>query len=233
MPKRGGSLTRQRSISESEELSVSSSLDSESELLESQPELLDSEFHGYDESLDPVPNGEEAAEYEQQLHEENKQEEELLRRFSREQDISTWFKCSNCSLKLLVTKEECRCCTEFATCKKLQEVGLEGCIVDHPGFSVNCLNEWVLRTAAVGLKTRKKKSYTSVKSAKNASESEFLRSVAYRQYVRLVYECVGWSKRASLPSCVYNKIREAFPSETFHGFEEDKEDANSEDMEFE
>ncbi|EDO25360.1 predicted protein, partial [Nematostella vectensis] len=82
-------LTRQRSISESEELSVSSSLDSESELLESQPELLDSEFHGYDESLGPVPNGEEAAEYEQQLHEENKQEEELLRRFSREQDIST------------------------------------------------------------------------------------------------------------------------------------------------
>ncbi|XP_048577062.1 uncharacterized protein K02A2.6-like [Nematostella vectensis] len=227
-------LTRQRSISESEELSVSSSFDSESELLESQPELLDNEFHGYDESLDPVPNGEEAAEYEQQLHEENEQEEELLRRFSREQDISTWFKCSNCSLKLLVTKQECRCCTEFATCsEKLQEVGLEGCIVDHPGFSVNCLNEWVLRTAAVGLKTRKKKSYTSVKSAKNASESEFLRSVAYRQYVRLVYECVGWSKRASLPSCVYNKIREAFPSETFHGFEEDKEDANSEDMEFE
>ena len=39
----------------------------------------------------------------------------------------------------------------------------------------------------------------------------FMRSVAYRQFVRLVYAYVGASRRVPLPNCVYNSIREAFP----------------------
>ena len=40
----------------------------------------------------------------------------------------------------------------------------------------------------------------------------FMRSVAYRQFVRLVYAYVGASRRIPLLNCVYNSIREAFPN---------------------
>ena len=39
----------------------------------------------------------------------------------------------------------------------------------------------------------------------------FLLSVAYRQFVRLVWEYVGKSNRLPLPCFVYNAIRSAFP----------------------
>ena len=54
----------------------------------------------------------------------------------------------------------------------------------------------------------------------------FLRSVAYRQFVRLVWEYVGKSNRLPLPCCVYNSIRSAFPTaeEHYHGYEEEDED---------
>ena len=53
----------------------------------------------------------------------------------------------------------------------------------------------------------------------------FLRSVAYGQYVRLVYEYVGTSRRIPLPNCVtYNRIRKAFPNADgeFVGYEEEE-----------
>ena len=52
----------------------------------------------------------------------------------------------------------------------------------------------------------------------------FLRSVAYRQYVRLVHEYVGTSRRIPLPNCVYNKIRKAFPNADgeYVGYEEEE-----------
>lgn len=46
------------------------------------------------------------------------------------------------------------------------------CITAHPGFADCCLNTWVLHTAGIGLKTRNKKSYTTTKANKNASDSE-------------------------------------------------------------
>lgn len=51
----------------------------------------------------------------------------------------------------------------------------------------------------------------------------FLRSVAYRQFVRLVWEFVGKSNRLPLPCCVYNAIRSAFPTadHQYHGYEEE------------
>ena len=52
----------------------------------------------------------------------------------------------------------------------------------------------------------------------------FLRPVAYRQYVRPVYEYVGTSKRIPLPNCVYNRIRKAFPNADgeYVGYEEEE-----------
>ena len=50
-----------------------------------------------------------------------------------------------------------------------------------------------------------------------------MRSVAYRQFVRLVWQYVGISKRIPLPCCVYNSLRKKFPSNTEHfkGFEDE------------
>lgn len=52
----------------------------------------------------------------------------------------------------------------------------------------------------------------------------FLRSVAYRQYVRLVYEYVGASRRILLPNCGYNSIWQAFPNVDgeYTGYEEEE-----------
>ena len=54
----------------------------------------------------------------------------------------------------------------------------------------------------------------------------FLRSVAYRQFVRLVWEYVGKSNRLPLPCCVYNAIRSAFPTaeHQYHGYGEEDND---------
>jgi len=48
--------------------------------------------------------------------------------------------------------------------------------------------------------------------------------VAYRQYVRLVCEYVGPSRRIPLPNCVYNRIRKAFPNAEgeYVGYEEEE-----------
>ena len=53
-----------------------------------------------------------------------------------------------------------------------------------------------------------------------------MRSVAYRQYVRLVYEYIGASRRIPLPNCVYNSIRKAFPNTDgeYTGYEEEAEE---------
>lgn len=53
----------------------------------------------------------------------------------------------------------------------------------------------------------------------------FLRSVAYREFSRLVYGFLG-NKRYPLPACAYDAIRKTFPcskDEQFIGFELDEE----------
>ena len=54
----------------------------------------------------------------------------------------------------------------------------------------------------------------------------YYRSVAYRQFVRLVWEYVGSGRRIPLPCCVYNKIREKFPDKDndYRGYEEEEEE---------
>jgi len=51
----------------------------------------------------------------------------------------------------------------------------------------------------------------------------FLRSVAYRQFTRLLWDYIGSSKHFPLPCCAYSKIRKHFPSEDrqYQGFEDE------------
>ncbi|XP_068684941.1 uncharacterized protein [Montipora foliosa] len=105
----------------------------------------------------------------------------------------------------------------------MSQVELEDqCITLHPGFHDVCLNRWVLEIASLALKTKAGKSYRSEDPFQPRSQ-EFLRSVSYRQFTRLLWDFVGSSKRYPLPCCAYNAIRKAFPSENgqYHGFEED------------
>ena len=48
------------------------------------------DYADYDESLEPVPNEQEAADYCEQLQEKEEREEFLLRRFSGEIDVTDW-----------------------------------------------------------------------------------------------------------------------------------------------
>ena len=54
----------------------------------------------------------------------------------------------------------------------------------------------------------------------------YLRSIAYREFSRLVYSFLG-NKRIPLPACAYTAIRKQFPvgtDETYTGFELDEDD---------
>jgi len=60
--------------------------------------------------------------------------------------------------------------------------------------------------------------------------SRFFRSVAYRQFYRLIWQYNGNLKRLPLPCCVYNAIRSEFPSEdgNYRGFLEEDEEEDEE-----
>ena len=66
----------------------------------------------------------------------------------------------------MVKPEECRCCMEIEQCRHKMFDHEDGesqkCILDHPGFNDVCLNEWVLETASLGLKTKGRRNYASV-----------------------------------------------------------------------
>ena len=56
--------------------------------------------------------------------------------------------------------------------------------------------------------------------------SSFLRSVAYREFIRMVYGILG-RRRIPLPACAYHEIRKTFPvtkDRSFTGFEMDEDD---------
>ncbi|KAK2570281.1 hypothetical protein P5673_005068 [Acropora cervicornis] len=184
--------------------SILSDNDSElsSSLSEDVPEIIEGEFIPYDENLEPVATQEEAAAFEENSVREEEEQ--------------------------AVTKaEECICCKEIDRVGEvMSQVDLEDqCITLHPGFRDVCLNRWVLEIASLALKTKAGKSDTTLFSQGLKSESEFLRSVSYRQFTRLLWDFVGSSKRYPLPCCAYNAIRKAFPSENgqYHGFEEEED----------
>ena len=51
----------------------------------------------------------------------------------------------------------------------------------------------------------------------------YFRSVAYREYIQLVYGYLG-KRRIPLPACAYHAIRQAFGGKDFKGFKDDDDD---------
>ncbi|KAK3753694.1 hypothetical protein QZH41_013140, partial [Actinostola sp. cb2023] len=175
---------------------------------------------------EPIATEQEIAEYQQQVDEELEQQQMLQDRFDRKSELRSWCHCSQCSVELVAKPEECFCCTEIDRCKEiLEELDIdECCITSHPGFLSVCLDEWVLQIAAIGLQTRRKKRYTVLFDQGITDKAQFLRSVSYRQFTRLVWEYMGYSKRLPLPCCAYNAIRGKFPSEDgeYKGYEDEE-----------
>jgi len=97
------------------------------------------------------------------------------------------------------------------------------CITLHPGFQDVCLNKHMLEVAALSLKTKAGKSYRTMFVQGQRTESEFLRSVAYRQFTRLLWDYIGSSRRYPLACCAYHKTRKHFPEESgqYHGFQDE------------
>ena len=81
-------MSRSPSPSSSSESYYSYSEESELEIFPEKPLL---EIGGYDDSVEPVPTEEEAAEYLEQLALEEEEEQILLSRFSGEEDIGDWY----------------------------------------------------------------------------------------------------------------------------------------------
>ena len=74
----------------------------------------------------------------------------------------------------MVRAEECRRCMEVNRCiERMEEVEKDvQCITMHPGFGSVCLERWVLQTAGIGLKTKFKKSYTTMLTLGYRAEAE-------------------------------------------------------------
>ncbi|XP_031553286.1 uncharacterized protein LOC116290400 [Actinia tenebrosa] len=145
--------------------------------------------------------------------------------------VSEWCKCGNCSTEILVNISECYCCKELDGCDEalhfqevlqdLDENAELNCITEHPGFSAVCLQKWSLKLAADKYKTRDRKRYQQ-----SGSEESFLRSIAYREFTRLVHGYLGYKRRIPLPACAYTRIRKCFrisEDELHSGFEMDLE----------
>lgn len=124
--------------------------------------------------------------------------------------LGDWCSCGNCIH--METPRENKCCRHTNIVDgKLEEDGLQ-CITDHEGFIVNCLNRHVLETSYY--------EYLQENGPLEENEQihEVYRYLAYRRFVRWVYQRLGKNNRRILPSCVVTKIRTVFPSQQYCGF---------------
>lgn len=81
--------------------------------------------------------------------------------------------CSKCSLDKSTKKEECFCCHDIHRCTdKFASLEEDMCITDHPGYKSVCLDTWVLEAAAIGLRTRKGRSYTVLREKGLTTDSQ-------------------------------------------------------------
>lgn len=82
--------------------------------------------------------------------------------------------CGNCSLEHVANFKECWCCMEIDKCSEEMAMFDEatGCITSHPGYQEVCLNEWVLRAASIGLKTKSRKSYMTMFAPGETAKNE-------------------------------------------------------------
>ncbi|CAH3133396.1 unnamed protein product [Porites lobata] len=148
--------------------------------------------------------------YEEEVDETNKLEQELRERLEGSVQVDSWCSCGNCSRVVLQNLSECYCCHELDGCKEamcsesvLEDIQPETalrCITQHPGFGPVCLQKWSLRMAGERVKTKAKQRYRQT-----GSEESYFRSIAYREFSRLVYGFLG-NKRIPLPACAYTAI---------------------------
>ncbi|XP_022791782.1 uncharacterized protein LOC111331022 [Stylophora pistillata] len=160
---------------------------------------------GYDDSVEPVPTEEEAAVYLEQLALEEEEEQILLSRFSGEEDIGDWCKCTDCSTG---RPDKRRVWLFIRNIKETIALAMSCTLWKETNPDVD----------------KERKSYGPSASLFISHKAWFMQSVAYHQFVRLVYEYVGASRRVPLPNCVYNSIREAFPNvdSEYKGYEEEE-----------
>lgn len=84
------------------------------------------------------------------------------------------------------------------------------CITETPAFKVMCLNEEVLRVSFRRTITIRKKRR---KSSREVFDNSARRWTAYSQFIFWIYDGIlGESIRKILPTCVYDIIRQTFPS---------------------
>ncbi|XP_062586755.1 P2X purinoceptor 7-like [Saccostrea cucullata] len=125
-------------------------------------------------------------------------------------NANDWCSCGNCVT--MPTPRENKCCRKTNIVDgKIEDQSLT-CITDHEGFIVNCLNKYVLETSY----------YEYIQENGQLEENEHIhelyRYLAYRRFVRWIYQRLGKKNRRILPSCVVIKIRKTFPSEEYCGF---------------
>ncbi|XP_057714363.1 P2X purinoceptor 7-like [Corythoichthys intestinalis] len=117
--------------------------------------------------------------------------------------------CSNCVA--MGTQIESRCCMERPQIlTKMEEYRDQtdsalSCMTEHPGFTANCLNQWVLEVAYLQYKQQYKETL-------ELAQNEIYRHTAYWQLVRWCWGIIGRNNRVTLHSCCVSKIRNTFPN---------------------
>ncbi|XP_028513515.1 uncharacterized protein LOC110234613, partial [Exaiptasia diaphana] len=181
---------------------------------------------------EPIADQQWLNEYEESEAQHAKLEKMLTDRLTGKIHVDEWCNYGKCSTALLVNISECYCCQELEGCNEamhsdeviqdLDKNNIPKCVTEHPGFSAVCLQKWSLRLAADKYKTRDRQKYKQTES-----EESVLRSIAYREFTRLIHGYLGYKKRIPLPACAYTCIRKTFkmPSKdhTYTGFEMDLE----------
>ncbi|XP_022802031.1 uncharacterized protein LOC111339612 [Stylophora pistillata] len=154
-----------------------------------------------DEDLFFLATEEEAAEQEARMVFFSEAEREYRARLTRQVFFSVWCVFSNCSPEFARKAEECFFFQEIDRCGEvMEEFGFFlKCITLHPGFQDVCLFFFVLQVAALNLKTRSGFFFRTIYTHGRRTEAEFLRSVAYRKFTRLLWDYIGSSRRYPLP----------------------------------
>ncbi|XP_016383292.1 P2X purinoceptor 7 [Sinocyclocheilus rhinocerous] len=107
------------------------------------------------------------------------------------------------------------CCKEIQkVVKRMKQVPDPlTCMIQHPGFEVNCLNPYTLQN----IYNIYRADYGPVR---RRTEEERYRYLAYRSFVSWCWGYLGWNVRVVIPSCVVHRIRQEYPDPTgqFVGF---------------
>ncbi|KAK7878121.1 hypothetical protein WMY93_000738 [Mugilogobius chulae] len=124
--------------------------------------------------------------------------------------VSEWCSCGHCSS---LSPTENKCCREIPkVMHRCEQVGVQTCITDHPGFEAVALNPYVLQAVyATYIQLFGEMQETMVNGC--------YRHLAYRNTVRWCWGYLGQHVRVVIPSCAVTRIREEFPEDgSYRGF---------------